>query len=234
MRDGDDEVPDQRTILICRCIHDIETKYFYSWLEPVIDEARRMGLNVIDLKGDDFNKEKFEDAIKEHDPFLVFGNGHGEENKIKGNNREVILEACNNDTLLEGRIAYFIGCKAAKILGPSAIDKGCSSFIGYDDVFLIMSDPKITMDGNPLDDIFVRGSMEASNQILLTLIKGGTPEEAVRNFQKTTNTWVEWWGSEEAYKTYGEFAPDIVGKLLRNKKIQKFLTGIINRNNSTS
>lgn len=207
-------MPDRNTILIVRTMseEDIPTKYIFYWAELIKKEAKLLGLNVVDLKNEDFNEKRIKRLIEEYNPFLIFLNGHGTEYSIKGyDGKTDIIIACKNDHLFKDRIVYALSCGTAKILGKSAYNKGCQCYIGYtrDVIF-----PTQELE-DVLSDSVSKPFMRISNEIVLTLIKGGSPEEAIQGFHKLTDNLIDYWEDQEKPE-----APTIVRYLKLFKKIQ--------------
>lgn len=206
-------MPNSNTILIARTIkekHD-STEYIFHWAENVKNEAELLGMKVIDLKEENFNEENLLRMIEQFDPYIIFLNGHGTEYSIRGKDGETdIIIRCKNDHLFKDRVVYALSCSTANILGKSAHNKGCKSYIGYnrDIVF-----PNLEKD-NPLEDDISKSFMMVSNEIVITLIKGGSPEEAIQNFHKLSDELISYWGKSDSSS-----APIIQRYLERFKKI---------------
>jgi len=208
-------MPDS-TILIGRSDHEWMVRFTYHWAQLIINKAEELGMKAIDLQRENYNRKKLKTAILENDPFFIFGNGHGDSNLLRGYEDKAVLEACENDELLSGRIVYSLACMTGKVLGQSAINKGCSSYIGYGmDFTFIARDPLVD---DPLNDDFARGFMEASNQIPLTILDGGTSGQAYQNSQRVFDKWIEYWGNQNMAE-----ASYIVGALLLDKEGQTLL-----------
>lgn len=203
-------MPDSKNILICRCKHDDKVKYPFCWAELIKEEAEDKGIKVIDLKEENYTEENFKNMIEQFDPFFVFCNGHGNLYSTKGHKDCCIIEACKNDILLRGRIAYLLSCDTVRILGKSAVNKGCPFYIGYTSKFKFpITSPE---PDDLLDDPWARGFMKASNQIPLTILNGGAPEEAYENSQKEFDKWIKYWESQEIE------GASFVASFLRNAK----------------
>lgn len=185
-------MPNPKIILIARTIKkkNDPTEYIFHWAEIVKNEAELLGLKVIDLQNDNFTGDNLKNMIKEFDPYLIFLNGHGTEYSLKGKDGETdIIVRCQNDHLFKDRIVYALSCDTAKILGKSSYNKGCKCYIGYIGKVVF---PNQEMD-NPLDDNVAKPFMMVSNEIILTLIKGGSPEEAIKNSYKLSDGMISYW-----------------------------------------
>ena len=189
-------MPNKKVILIVRTIkeNDDATRYIFDWAGIVKERAELLGLDVIDLQDDNFTEENMRKMIKTLDPYIIFLNGHGTEYSLKGKDGETdIIIRCKNDHLFKDRIVYALSCYTAKILGKSALNKGCKSYIGYTKKIIF---PHQGL-SNPIKDYLSESFMMVSNEIVLTLIRGGTTEDAITNFNNLSNKLIEYW--EKSY-----------------------------------
>ncbi len=207
-------MPEKNVILIVRTRkkNDEATRYIFDWAGIVKKEAELLGLQVIDLVEDGFTKKNFKKSIKKFDPYLVFLNGHGTESSFKGRDGKTdVIIRCENDYLFNGRVVYSLSCRTARILGKSAMNKGCKSYIGYTKKVFFPYQNKFD---DPIKDYVAASFMKVSNEIILTLIKGGTSEEAINNFHTLSDNLITYWE-----KSYDPFAPTIKKYLERLKEM---------------
>lgn len=120
-----------KAILITRPNHDLITTYLSHWSSFVIKEAERKRIKVLDLRGDKASNKMFSSYITEHEPLLVFLNGHGNADTITGYNNEPLIETNKNENLLIKKIVYARSCDSANNLGKLCIQNGTLAFIGY-------------------------------------------------------------------------------------------------------
>lgn len=177
------------TIIITRPEHDLTTKYISSWAEDIILLAKKKSLDVIDLKRKKANKKEFVGRIKKIKPRLIFINGHGNESVVTGHDNEDLIVKNDNHHLLNGKITYALSCKSGKSLGRSVECFKESAYIGYKDDFIFMQDKDFLF--NPLKDPKAKPFMEASNQVMISLLKGNSVIEAskksIEKYQKNCN-----------------------------------------------
>lgn len=165
-----------KTYLITRPEHDDTTHYLSKWCEETIALARNKGLKVLDLHREKAVRKEFEERIDKLSPNLIVLNGHGDADKVTGNNKEPILVVGDNEGLLRDKIVYAISCSSAKLLGPKSIEKGAINYSGYDDDFIFFYDPNnIT---KPLSDETAKLFLEHSNLFIESMIKGNTIRES--------------------------------------------------------
>lgn len=171
------------SLLITRPFYENPTNYLYHWSEPVIHLAQKNGVVVYDLRGEKANKRELEGRLRKVHPRLVVFNGHGNKNAIFGQDNNPLIEKGVNETLLSGTIVYSRSCQSAKSLGKSSVQKGCRSFIGYKEDFILMFDAsKIT---RPLQDKTAELFLEPSNKIITSLLKGHTASTSHLNGKLT-------------------------------------------------
>lgn len=212
-----------QTIFVGRCECDAHLKFPFNWANSVVEEAEKLELDVVDLQKENYSEEKTSRHIKNSNPFFIFLNGHGEAWCSMGYGREPVLIANKNDFLLKDRIAYILSCNTAQFLGQVAYEKGCKAYIGYEDIFSFAY-----MDKNdPINDRIAKIFMEASNQIPLTILNGGTPEEAYKNSQQIFDKWINFWWKRwrglEKTKLPPKVIGDILGALIIDKEGQRLL-----------
>ncbi len=204
-------MPNDKVILIVRTIKkdDHATRYIFSWAESIKIDAELLGWKVIDLQNENFTEEKMKKMVEEFDPSIIFLNGHGTEYSIKGEDGETdVITRCKNDHLFKGRIIYALSCNTAKILGKSSYNKGCKSYIGYTQEIVF---PNKEME-NPLEDNVSESFMMVSNEIISTLIRGGSSEQAILNFYKLSDALISYW------KKNSEPQAPIIQRYLENLK----------------
>ncbi len=163
--------------------YDRGTYYLHAWSQPLIEDARKRGINVIYLEKNEVVQKRFQSYLKKQPTDIVVLNGHGNEIAVAGkDNNEIILSTGNGDDLLKGKIIYIRACSSGAILGPELIKRGAKGFIGYIQPFIIPLDKEST--GKPLQDQRASPILECSNQIVTSLLKGHTAKEAQEESMK--------------------------------------------------
>src|SRR3989344_4374044 len=211
------------SIIIGRCSCDSVVKYPFYWCEELIKEASKIGYNVVDLKNENFIKDKFLKQIETHNPNFVFLNGHGDEYTAMGYQRAPVLMANKNDHLLKGKVAHIISCFTAKFLAQSAMDKGCRGYIGYKDYFSIWF-----IEEDPKKDIVSTMFQEAVNSASKVLINGGSVKDAFNKSQETYDKRINECKSKYFHPSTSiemrENLQDIISALIMNKKNQIYFS----------
>lgn len=169
------------SFLITRPEHDDTTYYLSSWGKEVIEVAKDRNINVIDLKKDRANRKEVISIIKKKNPSFVVFNGHGNYDSIAGHKNEILIKAGENEKLLKAKIVYAISCKSAKQLGPKSMKAGALDYIGYDEDFIFVYDPKFIT--HPSKDGTVKLFLEPSNEIIISILKGNSTKIAVKRSQ---------------------------------------------------
>lgn len=159
-----------KTLLITRPKYDITVHYLFYWSKKIIELAKEKGIKVLNLEGKRANCKEVESMLRKIEPSLVFLNGHGNDDRITGHDNEVLLVTGRNEGLLVSKIVYALSCRSGKKLGCESVKKGTLGYIGYDDDFIFIIDPDKISD--PLKDKTAELFLEASNQVMICLIKG--------------------------------------------------------------
>ncbi len=163
-------------VLFSRPWHDEGTSYLYSWTEELISKARQQNYDVIDLKRDSSNKTTFTSHLKKSMPSLLHLNGHGSQSVVTGHNNTPLLDS-SNAKFTKDMLIYARSCHSAVILGQQCVDGGAKCYIGYKKPFIIRVD--LTKMQRPLEDKVAPYTLQPSNMITMSLLKGHTAGEAV-------------------------------------------------------
>lgn len=197
------------TILVGRCNDELNVAFPFYWASRIIEEAEKLEYDIIDLREENYVEEKVKSLIESKSPGIIFLNGHGNEYCTKGHGCMPVIIANKNDILLKDKIVYVLSCKTAKYLGPAACDKGCEAYIGYLEDFAF-----VYLDDNPLNDHIAKIYMEASNEIPLTILNGGSPKQAYENSQKIFEKWISFWEERWSGKAEPKIPIQAVGDIL--------------------
>jgi hypothetical protein len=173
-------------IILTRPEHDLTTKYISLWAEEIIDFAHKKGFEIIDLKKEKANQKELVGRIKKLKPRLIFLNGHGNNDCVTGHDNEVLIQRNVNHDILKGKIVYALSCKSGKGLGESIKEYGNSAYIGYGDDFIFIMDTDFAF--KPLDDPKAMPFKEASNQVMISLLKGNGAGEASKRSKDKFNS----------------------------------------------
>jgi hypothetical protein len=172
-----------KTLLITRPNHDPTVNYLYFFASLVIDEAKRKGLKILDLKSEKANRKNVESYIKSRSPDLIYLNGHGSAEILAGWNNEPIFIFGENESLVHDTIVYSLSCRTGAKLGKSFVGKGkAKAFIGYERDFVFMKNH--AFETKPLQDKIAGMFLLPSNLVVTTLIKNHSVKEAFDRSQK--------------------------------------------------
>lgn len=155
-------------MLITRPEHDATTRYLSIWSGLVLEEAKRLRVDVIDLHRNKATKNDFEGRLRKCDPKLVVLQGHGNDTCVTGHENVPLVSAGENEQVLEGRVTYAVSCNAAQVLGECIGKLPNSAFIGYRDSFVFSHRDDCVH--RPLEDDRAAPFMEMSNQVTSCLI----------------------------------------------------------------
>lgn len=162
--------------LMTRPEYDATTRYLSRWSEGLLTIARKKGILILDLHKEKANLKEFTSMVSRMRPSLIVLNGHGNQGCVTGHDNEILVQEGKNTELLGGKITYAVSCQSATILGRAVVNKTGTTYIGYEDDFVFtFSQSKV---GKPLENDRAKPFMEASNQVILSILKGHSAQEA--------------------------------------------------------
>lgn len=163
-------------LIVTRPQHDVTTKYLSSWAGEIIHFAKKKGIEVYDLFREKANKREFEGRVQKLKPEAVFLNGHGSDDSVTGHDNNDLVNVMENHRILNGKMTYALSCNSGKKLGAKVVEDRSATYIGYVDEFIFVGDKNYI--SRPLDDPKAKPFMEASNQVMLSLLKGNSGKDA--------------------------------------------------------
>jgi len=126
------------SVLVIRPNFEVATQYgwYYQNLYN-IQKCQELNIPYVDLQGNKAVKKYFVDAIKNYDPVLIVGTGHGNPTTFTGQNYNVLLTKFNlNDAeLVKGRWLSLLSCE----FGQSFdwwVAQGVKGIYGYNRTFV--------------------------------------------------------------------------------------------------
>lgn len=171
------------TLLVTRPKHDDTTHYLFHWAQEIIKFAKEKGIKVLDLDKERANRKELESVVAKMRPSFIFFNGHGSADSIAGCDDKILVQAGDNEKILEAKSIYALSCSSAKKLGPASIKIGAKAYLGYNDVFIFSYEPdKIS---RPFDDETAELFLGPSNQLVISILKGHTIGESYNRSQKS-------------------------------------------------
>lgn len=168
-------------LLVTRPKHDDTTHYLFHWAEEIIKIARKKGIKVLDLNTNRARKKELESVVAKMRPSFIFFNGHGDVDRIAGQDGEILVVVGDN-TILKSSTIYALSCGSAKCLGPDCVSNGVRAYLGYDDVFMFFYD--IDKISKPLEDKTAELFLRPSNRLMESFLKGHTTEESYNRSQE--------------------------------------------------
>ncbi|MDO8634540.1 MAG: hypothetical protein Q7K34_04585 [archaeon] len=176
-------------LFVTRPQHDDTTFYLSKWVELVFPLCREKGIKISDFEKKRANAGEVAKFLKNKNPRFAVFNGHGDEETITGHKNEVLIKNGKNQELLKGKIVYAVACDCASVLGKESIKSGTIVFIGYETSFIFVYDPNST--ATPTRDEMSLPVFESSNEVLVSLIKGNSAQEAYEKSQSTFDKWIK-------------------------------------------
>jgi hypothetical protein len=172
-----------KTVLFSRPWNDPLTSYLHTWTEDLLKLAGKHSDAVINIEGPKANKKSFTSYVKKSKPTFLQLNGHGNDGLMVGHDEMPLLDS-SNVNLTKGTIIYSRSCSTAKVLGVLCINAGAKCYIGYKDYFYMPRDKHSTT--KPLDDKVAACTLEPSNQLIRSLLKGHCAEESQKRARKVS------------------------------------------------
>jgi len=173
----------KHNLLITRPNFDVTTRYLFVWAKKIIGLAEKKCGKIFDLNKQRANRKEFESVMRKHEPGLVFLNGHGDERTVAGQDNEALIRAGENEEILKAKIVYALSCSSGKILGPCSVKAGADAYIGYNEdfYFLYDNDKQTRPEQDKTAEIF----LEPASQVMVSLLKNHSPQEAHANSKKS-------------------------------------------------
>lgn len=165
-----------RVLLVTLPRHDKGTEYLFAWSKPVLDAAKEKGWTVHLSEGKNANPFEVHSRLTKHKIDFVFFNGHGNESQMFGHDFEVIMDE-ESAGLLKNRVVFARACNCISKLGETAVQNGCSAFVGYSNKFWFPRINKYEL--TPIKDEAAKPVLEVSNAVALEILKGATISKAV-------------------------------------------------------
>ena len=166
-------------MIIIRSNHDLQTSYLYYYTNPIINFANKKGYKVIVLETEkEISEINLRKRIKTKKPKFIFFNGHGTASALLGVKKEIFVDT-NSADIFNGTITFVRACDSLRLLGEQAVKKGCLSFIGYKNKFIIARQHNKTC--KPEIDPIAKPALECSNLVMIELLKGRNVKEAIES-----------------------------------------------------
>lgn len=165
-----------RILLVTRPKYDDSTEYLASYASLVLKEAKRLNVKKKDFEAEKANPDEVSKFISKLSPKLLFLNGHGDSECLKGHKGEILFSVSKNLDLLKDRIIYARACHAGLSFGEKVVENNEGCFIGYKNPFSFWIDG--ARSATPLKDNIAKLFLFPSNEIINSLLKGKTTQEA--------------------------------------------------------
>lgn len=162
------------TIVVTQPNHDYTTRYISAWAEELCRIAVSKGHHAVKLKGNRATRKELESVVNKVNPRLLFLNGHGSDDSVRGQDNEVLVQLGVNESILKSALVYALSCRSASILGKKSVESGTISYLGYTEDFIFMYD--VSKRTRPLEDKTAGLFLDPSNLLVSSLLKGHTAE----------------------------------------------------------
>lgn len=153
------------------------------------------GWSVIDAGDNNANKQYVDEAIEYDDPGVIFGFGHGNQNRFTAQYREDIFTTSDCDRV-SGRIVYLLSCLTANQLGPMMMEKGALAYAGFNQSWTWIADTdeyNNFLQPDPYFDKYAQGFYESAVAVMVALCAGYSFIEAIQASIQKYNDWIQYW-----------------------------------------
>jgi hypothetical protein len=190
----------ERRLLLTRSRHDIANQYLYAYSEEIISEAGNRGWKVFKAEDRSNTASEFDSRLEKNKPNFIFFNGHGDDGAVSGIDNEILVDI-PTASKLSGTVVFARSCSALSSLGKSAVESGCTAFVGYRGSFIV---PHLDeYESLPLQNPLARPVMEVSNLVGLHILKGDTVANSVASAQnKAAELMLKTLASKEQYDAF--------------------------------
>lgn len=189
-----------KIFLITRPNYDLATNYLFEWCKGILNFAEANNLNYHDFSNINVTKKEIAKFIQKRFPRFLFFNGHGGPDVILGHKNETLIKAGENEDLLKSTITYALACDSAVTLGQKAVETGADAFIGYEAKFGFVHDA--SRECTPTKDRFAQPFFEASNELVLNILRGNTVGAAYEKSQKKHEELIRKYSTSDAIQEY--------------------------------
>ena len=169
-----------KKLVITRPAHDPITSYLNYFCKETIKKLKlNRDIHLTNLEGKNANKKEFENSMKREDPELIFLNGHGDEDTVRGYKNEIILDK-SNINITKNKIVYALACNSLQSLGEKAVNEnGTKTYIGYRGTFSLVIDK--SRSNTPEKDKNAEPFKKACATMFDSLMAGETISTSIEN-----------------------------------------------------
>ena len=184
-------------VLVTRPDHCDEVHYLCEWFGEIFNACKSKDVHFQDLYHTRANRAEVITFLEKGNWDLIVFNGHGNENTIFGHDDlEVLTNIPADRKLLKNKVVYVIACLTTQQLGPKCISDGTTAYVGYSGLLTFYGDPCKNL--LPLEDDLAKPIFEASNMVVLSLIKGNSAKEAVMKANVLIDKYISWYQGIDA------------------------------------
>lgn len=193
-----------KQFLITRPRHDKETSYLHSFSKAIVQIVKeKRAIRLTELEGSKATRENIISSLSTSEKTLAFFNGHGNQETVFGHKDMPILDR-ENIELTKGKIVYALACDSLVTLGEQAVQEGAKAYIGYEDEFMWIGDPKTS--ATPDIDKNSAPFRKVCHFLIHSLVEGTTVGDTIKKTKVEYEKLIETYGMSE--DTFGD-APAI-------------------------
>jgi hypothetical protein len=175
------------TVLFFRPNNDLAMQYASSWLGSAVSEATTRGFDVIDMVNEACTYDNLKTMIETEEVEVVIAGGHGGPSLFTGYEQQMVLQACQNDQIMNGTISHFLSCLIGQQLLPSIVSKGGVFTIGYIIEFQFMVDTNFPVEEDPYAEPF----KDCTVAIIAKILDGAKLKEVWDTGIAKCNEWIQ-------------------------------------------
>jgi hypothetical protein len=176
-------------ILGCHYVADEATTYASYWARLVLNEFRAAGHQAQELYGSADNINGLTQALQSFSPDLVLFAGHGNNRIMTGSGIQPMIQACDNDQILEGRSVMFIACLTGLSLAGSIVSKGGQAVQAFVTELQFMTNATGNPSGDPYAASFQRTLIESARVVA----RGGSWADWIATFRRVSREEIARW-----------------------------------------
>ena len=186
-------------------------------LHQIIEANKLAGQDITELMGADANPTKIKQVLAAKNPLFCSMIGHGSESVYTCQNLAPLLHAENPEELdlMNGRVLDLCSCLTATTLGPSLVEAGTVSYIGYKQEFWFYTGDAAGAT-RATQSPFI-----AEFQFVASILRGKSAGEARADQLKKYDEEIAYWTTGEG-KNHPD-ASELAQIITLNKSISTFL-----------
>ena len=172
----------QGNIAVVQPNYDAETAIMGEMVNELIRYLDEKNLDYIPLRGPMAMRRPWLEMIEKARPSILLFFGHGRANELTGQDDIILMDEIHSGELSEMEV-YACADETTRILGKTALDRGCKGYLGYKEKLLIVAEGGIP----------IRGMTESFIKPAQLMAEGTSAEKAIDESLKEFDIWIDYW-----------------------------------------